>query len=54
VLWQKNIDDQNADRLFTNPALVGDTVLIAPLLAENAIYALNVSDGSVRWFFKPQ
>lgn len=54
VLWQKSLDDKNADRLFTNAVVVGNTVLIAPLLAENAIYALNASDGSIQWFFKPQ
>ncbi|HKZ70475.1 MAG TPA: PQQ-binding-like beta-propeller repeat protein [Anaerolineales bacterium] len=51
ILWQKVIDDRNADRLLANPVIVGEVVLIVPITADKLVYALDVATGDVRWTF---
>jgi outer membrane protein assembly factor BamB len=53
TVWKKSIDDENADRLLGNPVVVSDLVVIAPIYAKNWLYALNINDGTTKWFFKP-
>lgn len=51
--WEKELDEKNADRLLTNPLIVGDTVVIVPLSAEYLIYGINPANGESPWQFKP-
>ena len=51
--WRQVLDPQNADRMLSNPVVMGDTVLIVPLNADQLVYALNVGAGDTSWTFKP-
>ncbi len=51
--WEKELDEKNADRLLTNPVLVGDVVIIVPLAADQLIYAIDPANGEQRWTYKP-
>jgi eukaryotic-like serine/threonine-protein kinase len=51
--WEIELDTQNADRLLANPVVVRDVVIIVPISAAELVYALNPSNGSIVWTFKP-
>jgi outer membrane protein assembly factor BamB len=51
--WEHVIDEKNADRLLSNPVVVGDKLLIVPLTADQLIYALKIADGTEAWTYKP-